>query len=531
MSLELENDRYKIRMQADNPVYLDGNEAFPDDEISLGLHKLTLGLKDSPEKFQLAITSQDEDMPETEPSYKVKTTAREQNKRLRRTGLVSICLLMLVGLIGYFTLYKTSKNMDVAISQLAQQSQKANARAVFEEKIVSLRDSVYLVAIKKGDSIIGQGTAWVVGDGILATNAHVVEGLLDAYEQSGGALSGVVVSPKSPDHIVHNIIDMEMHPHYRAFFEHQSKTYRLMDDGSEINLTPAYDVALLTVDQPERLASPLDIAPKSDLKNLDSGELLAFIGYPMEDAIGGGVNFQKPTPQVQFGAVTSVTDYFMVGENDARNHLIQHNLPAHGGASGSPVFDLNGNVVALFNAGNVVFVEGHRIATGIGVNFAQRADVLTELMREEVTDIEAERIAFWGERLSQFKTPAEIIFSEWQAEMQSLDYDINNIQKQIINTTLDTYDSDYGMHFWEDKLDVEGMSQLLVIAEPQGDVDLDLAWYDVDDEVVVLDNAGAPYAMIYVDSEDIDWSYMQENKLLIFSTAQSVPFTLTIYSL
>ena len=56
--------------------------------------------------------------------------------------------------------------------------------------------------------MLGQGTAWVVGDGLLATNAHVVEGLREAIADGDGTITGLVVSPSAPEHVQHNIINL-----------------------------------------------------------------------------------------------------------------------------------------------------------------------------------------------------------------------------------------------------------------------------------------------------------------------------------
>jgi hypothetical protein len=60
--------------------------------------------------------------------------------------------------------------------------------------------------------------------------------------------------------------------------------------------------------------------------------------------------------------------------------LIQHDLPATGGASGSPIVGASGRVVALLNAGNVFMVNGDRVPNAALVNFAQRADLVRDLL-------------------------------------------------------------------------------------------------------------------------------------------------------
>ena len=65
----------------------------------------------------------------------------------------------------------------------------------------------------------------------------------------------------------------------------------------------------------------------------------------------------------------------------AKNFLLRHNLPATGGASGSPIFNKDGEVVALLFSGNVhvKFQNGElveRTANAAQINFGVRVDMM-----------------------------------------------------------------------------------------------------------------------------------------------------------
>ena len=72
----------------------------------------------------------------------------------------------------------------------------------------------------------------------------------------------------------------------------------------------------------------------------------------------------------------------------AGNFLVRHNLPATGGASGSPIFLADGSVAAVLNAGNIILafnpqgdsVTMSRAPSAAGVNYAQRIDILRDLV-------------------------------------------------------------------------------------------------------------------------------------------------------
>jgi len=58
---------------------------------------------------------------------------------------------------------------------------------------------------------------------------------------------------------------------------------------------------------------------------------------------------------MQTGIITAVTDYWGSQADEGDRLLVQHNLPSTGGASGSPIFDQNGDVVAVLCAGNTTY--------------------------------------------------------------------------------------------------------------------------------------------------------------------------------
>jgi hypothetical protein len=84
-------------------------------------------------------------------------------------------------------------------------------------------------------------------------------------------------------------------------------------------------------------------------------------------------------------------------------------LPITGGASGSPVIDSNGRVVAIASGGNVMSLDGKRIPNAALVNYAQRADALADLLAGEAkARIEADQ-SYWTQKTSVFKRGVDVI--------------------------------------------------------------------------------------------------------------------------
>jgi hypothetical protein len=112
----------------------------------------------------------------------------------------------------------------------------------------------------------------------------------------------------------------------------------------------------------------------------------------------------KPTPQSKVGNLTTVTDYFNIHRKDGLNHLVQHDMGATGGASGSPLINTDGEVVAVLSAVNFIFLSSGeaRIPSGASINFAQRADLVRELLDGKADEQLVGYQAMWGEALKLF---------------------------------------------------------------------------------------------------------------------------------
>jgi S1-C subfamily serine protease len=106
---------------------------------------------------------------------------------------------------------------------------------------------------------------------------------------------------------------------------------------------------------------------------------------------GNNVDVRNPVATMQSGIITATTDYWLTPAPFERRFSVQHNLGATGGASGSPIFNSRGEVVAILNAGNIIGTISHdgnvvRAPSAVMVNYAQRVDLLRDIWPEYPKD-------------------------------------------------------------------------------------------------------------------------------------------------
>jgi predicted component of type VI protein secretion system len=261
----------------------------------------------------------------------------------------------------------------LAVSRLSATTEDAQLAAAARQLEPCVGLVVVVVPTPNGERSAPIATAWAVGAHTFATNAHVAQPVKDALAKGDAVF---VVINKNPN-LRYKVVSAEPHPKFGQ------KTVDA--EGKDPAIAP-YDVGLLTVN--ETLTARAPMASADELAQLDSGERIAYLGFPMEGLAGGGVDIQNPVATMQSGIVTSVTDYWLSKADAAHRLLIQHNLGATGGASGSPVFNTRGEVVGILCAGNIIGQvdvdtgQETRAPSGVMINFAQRVDVLNDLLQD-----------------------------------------------------------------------------------------------------------------------------------------------------
>ncbi len=284
--------------------------------------------------------------------------------------------------------------------------------------------SVYLVVYRDSAGLeAAVGTAWVAADGLLATNAHVVSEFAEWKRRGGHVLARSNGSPVRD----YDVQDVLIHPGYGEWSELvEDRPVRVLPGErlQELEFVHACDVALMVLGRGASPGAAIPIAATERLNEMKAGRWVGFVGYPMENVSGGGVNLGAPTPTTQKGIVTAVTDFVLGKGLNGERHLIHSSLPVSGGASGSPLLDEEGRVVGVLCAGTVVGVQGTRILNVAGISYAQRSDLVRELLEvrsgaAKLTDRQRDRRKNWESALAGFssaqmmRTHLDTIVGEW----------------------------------------------------------------------------------------------------------------------
>ena len=270
-------------------------------------------------------------------------------------------VIVLVGLLGLsFLLLRGFSHPDTDQQMAAMAKQYENAVGV-----------VILSGQKDGQPVSEPiATAWAVGDRTFVSNGHVATPVSQALSNG---LAAFIVLNKNPDKKF-RIIEAVVHPKYSG---------TLLNAGGKLPAVPVYDVGLLKVDA--NVPNQFKLAPDAELRNLDSGYRVAYLGFPMEGMNGGGVDPENPVANMQSGIITSTSDYWLSKVPFEQSLLLSHNLAAAGGSSGSPIFNARGEVVGVLSAGNINLQFDKesglptRTPSAVLINFAQRIDILRDI--------------------------------------------------------------------------------------------------------------------------------------------------------
>ncbi len=436
--------RYRLVLNGRNLVLVGGKPAVDDQEV-LNHSRVQLG-PDGP-VIQLE-SSLNASYMVTEAQEAIPTKAsvieelQQSARRGRNIALLTTTIIVAIVVAGVL-LWRSLAEKDVALASQA---------ARFEERIKELDDltedqqqavrdvvakyeqpddderlgavlrnaekAVFMVTVQNeqgGES--GKGTAWVCDKegGVLATNAHVAvifNSLKEGERMIARNVEGKEVRVKG----------VRIHPGYRAFTDLWSEYApgsRTGPASFELVKTPGSggDVALLYLEETSDLPAALPLASRERLEKVDRLTPVGYVGFPMEGM--SLVNSRTPTPVSHAAYVIATTNFYgSAAEGFEDRQLIHHALPVAGGASGSPILGSDGEVVAVLNAGTVIGISktGTRITSGANINFAQRVDLVRELMDDSAAKAQAERTQRWKMAIAKHYKPGRALHRETRVQ-------------------------------------------------------------------------------------------------------------------
>ena len=405
-------------------VAVDGEPAELGETVHSGA-TIELGRRGGP-SFAVVIEGQklEDALPVTETQEKVEGSralaghAEQAAVRARRFATIGLVVAILAAIgAGAFYYYggDSDKRFAEAMKALDEVKARVASDSISRDKRDLLGQTVYLVLTKdQSGGERGQGTAFAIGPNLLGTNAHVAA-IRDQLKPG----QTMYVRAPGPNGKSYEVVWHKIHPaygHLDTFLSQDPLFVETMkSQRNEWGLTRmsggnGYDVALLRIADGATLSPVLTLATPDEAMGLRVGDPLAYAGYPMERIIGSELQPLGPTPQVRGGTVTAETDLFSLPAEPAQRRLIHHDMAITGGASGSPVISANGKVVALINSMNIQALQGGgRMPSAALINYAQRVDLLDDLISGKADATLAAEQDYWKKQTASLKRGADII--------------------------------------------------------------------------------------------------------------------------
>ncbi|HEX5051950.1 MAG TPA: trypsin-like peptidase domain-containing protein [Planctomycetota bacterium] len=389
--------RVRVRVNKENPVFVAGAPAWDESVVRDGA-ELRLGAQGP--RLQMVIHNSESavDLRATvaiaagyvPPEQAVQEEAHRTAEELRghrRKVWIGAMLLGAAAAVGLFVAIEAHVEAGklVATTLTAAQRQSvldlvgrsSQPKVDLGDVVRAASPSIYCVVDNDGTSVRPLGTAWVLDrdNGQVATNSHVAEEFVQGrmFLRSVGRQGEDIP-----------IAAARQHPGYQRYTQLCEKFAGalMIDGGASSKTVVACDVALLQVPEEARarLAPALPVLDAKGFAQIRAGRACASVGFPAE---GLAFNVDRPQSRSHLGHVIAVSDFFMAPASLEAAQLVHTDLPVNGGSSGSPVLDEDGRVLGIINAGSFTLgMEGRRIPIA-GTTYAQRIDLLQELILDD----------------------------------------------------------------------------------------------------------------------------------------------------
>ena len=276
--------------------------------------------------------------PAFQPPPRLQQPSRSQSTIQRIILQRSVRRATVVGIVVGVLVVAVAVLFGTGVLPLDDDDEGGSANQV-ADVIDKLRPGVTLVVVDLGGGAGSRGTGWVYDaeEGLIVTNAHVVEGGQRFSIGQGEALE----------------------------IQQEGSTFtagRQSREAELIESAPCEDLAVLKVDETEGL-QPVPLAP--DQNDLRVGETVIAMGYPSNLAGQREASFTGTTGVVSVKETEAPAIPLQTGgQVGPYTNVVQTDAVVNQGNSGGPLVNLKGEVVGVNSAGRTD-VGGQYFAVGV----------------------------------------------------------------------------------------------------------------------------------------------------------------------
>jgi hypothetical protein len=421
---------WTVQLFGDPYVAVNGEPADPEEEVT-NAAVIELGHHGGP-SFEVVIPEEANlgDLGRTLPQEKVVAShaaahhAETSATRARRLGLAAVVLAIVAAAVAGTYSYlqsESDRQFQDKLTALNDSASRLAADNIPRAYRDNLAKAAFLVVQRDASGRErGVATAFPIGPNTLATAGHVAaerDDLLKRKVEMYVRSPGIGTARQSWHVVAHKV-----HPAYEPLDEFLTKDPLVMPSTTSNGSDPlakmglraltsgnGYDVGYLTVEGPP-LSPILELASPEEILKLAPGDPLAYAGYPQENIAGSELSPISASPEVRTGSVTALTDLFSMPSDPAHRTLVHHNMGTTVGTSGSPIISTNGHVVALHNRSSYITLpDGRQVPSGALINYAQRIDLLKDLMSGAADRQLADEKHYWETQTADLQRGFEAI--------------------------------------------------------------------------------------------------------------------------